>query len=73
MKVQIEPKRIDRLRNIVETTTFAAAEFIGLYVQRHDDEFGETYWEWVSDHPKLDSAYARAVQLGDSTPMIRAE
>lgn len=73
MKVQIEPKRIDRLANTVETTSFAAAEFIGLYVQRVDEEFGETYWEWVSDHTKLDSAYARAIQLGDSTPTIRAE
>ncbi len=73
MRVQIEPKRIDRLSNVVETPTFAAADFIGLYVQRVDEEFGETYWEWVSDHPKLDSAYARAVQLGDATPTIRAE
>lgn len=72
MKVQIEPKRIDRLANTVETTTFAAAEFFGIYVERKDEEFGETYREWVWDKDTLDQAYSMARQLGDPTPTVRA-
>jgi hypothetical protein len=72
MKIRIEPKRIDRLANTVETVPLSAAEFWGLYVERTDEEFGETYWEWVYDAPTLDKAYARSVSLGDSTPTLRA-
>jgi hypothetical protein len=72
LNYQIEPKRIDRLSNIVETTTFGAAEFFGLYAEEHDEEFGESYWIWVSDHPTIASAYSHSVRLGDSRPSIRA-
>ena len=72
MKIRIEPKRIDRLANTVETVSLREVQFWGLYVQRTDEEFGEAYWEWVSDHDSLASAYARAVSLGDSTPELRA-
>lgn len=72
MKIQIEPKKIDRLANTVETVPIAAAEFWGVYVERHDEEFGESYWEWVSDADTLAKAYDRAVSLGDPTPTLRA-
>jgi hypothetical protein len=72
MKIRIEPKRIDRVANTVETVPLSAVEFWGLLVQRTDEEFGETYWEWISDHPTLHAAYARSVSLGDPTPTLRA-
>lgn len=72
MRIRIEPKKIDRLANTVETVPIAAAEFWGLYVERTDDEFGETYWEWVWDKDTLAQAYDMAVQLGDSTPTLKA-
>lgn len=72
MKIRIEPKKIDRLSNTVETVPIPAAEFWGIYMERNDDEFGETYWEWVWDKDTLTQAYDMAVQLGDPTPMLRA-
>jgi hypothetical protein len=72
MKIRIEPKKIDRLSNIVETVPISAAEFWGVYVQRCDEEFGETYWVWEFDADTLDKAYDRAVSLGDPTPTLRA-
>ena len=72
MNVRLEPKRIDRFANTVETVAIDDAEFWGLYVERLDEEFGETYWEWISDHATLASAYARAIALNDSTPTLRA-
>lgn len=72
MKIRIEPKKIDRLANTVETVPIQQAEFWGLYVERLDEEFGETYWEWVWDKDTLPEAYAMAVAMGDSTPTLRA-
>ena len=72
MKIRIEAKRINRLSNIVETAPIQRPDFWALYVQRMDEEFGETYWDWVSDHKSLEFAYARSVSLGDSTPELRA-
>lgn len=72
MKIRIEPKKIDRLANTVETVPIAAAEFWGVYVERRDDEFDETYWEWLFDESTLTRAYDRAVSLGDSTPTLKA-
>lgn len=72
MKIRIEPKRIDRLANTVETVSIQEAQFWALYRQQTDEEFGETYWAWVWDQDTLQSAYAMAVSLGDSTPELRA-
>lgn len=72
MKIRIEPKKIDRLTNNVETVPIAAAEFWGIYFQRWDEEFSEWYWVWELDAPTLAKAYDRAVELGDSTPELRA-
>ena len=72
MKIRIEPKRIDRLANTVETVSIQEAQFWGIYRQQTDEEFGETYWMWVWDQDTLQGAYAMAVSLGDSTPELRA-
>jgi len=72
LNVRIEPKKINRLASTVETVTFRAAEFFALYVEREDEEFGGTFWDWVSDHATLDAAYSRATSLGDATPAVRA-
>jgi hypothetical protein len=72
VKIRIEPKRIDRLANTVETVSIQEAEFWGIYRQLEDEEFGETYWMWVWDQDTLQGAYAMAVSLGDSTPELRA-
>jgi hypothetical protein len=72
MKIRIEPKRIDRELNTVETVPVSAAEFWGVYVERWDDEFQEAHWVWEFDEDTLDRAYERAVSLGDATPTLRA-
>lgn len=72
MKIRIEPKKIDRLTNSVETVPIVAAEFWGVYIQRWDEEFSEWYWVWEFDAPTLGKAYDKAVELGDSTPELRA-
>jgi hypothetical protein len=72
MKIRIEPKKIDRLTNNVETVPIPAAEFWGIYLQRWDEEFGEWYWVWEFDTLTLAKAYDKAVELGDSTPELRA-
>ena len=72
MKIRIEPKKIDRLTNTVETVPIAAAEFWGVYIQRWDEEFGEFHWSWEFDSTSLAKAYDRAVELGDATPELRA-
>lgn len=72
MKIRIEPKKIDRLTNTIETVPIAAAEFWGIYFHRWDDDFGEWHWVWELDAPTLAKAYDRAVELGDPTPELRA-
>lgn len=72
VNLQIEPKKIDRLSNVVETVSFSDAEFFGLYVLMVDKEFGATYWDWVSDHTTMDDAYRAALEFGHVNPTVRA-
>lgn len=72
MKIRIEPKRIDREVNTVETVPISAVEFWGVYVLRFDEEFSEWHWVWEFDADTLAKAYDKAVELGDSTPELRA-
>lgn len=72
MNIRIEPKRIDRELNTVDTVNIKDAEFWGIYTQRWDDEFQEWHWVWVDDAPTLEAAYSKAVDLGNPTPELRA-
>jgi hypothetical protein len=72
MNIRIEPKRIDRETNNVETVSFKDAEFYGIYVQHWDDEFQEHYWRWEFDRATLDGAYGAALALGNREPTVRA-
>lgn len=72
MKIRIEPKRIDRELNNVETVPISEAEFWGVYILRWDDEFDEGYWVWEHDAPTLALAYDKAVELGNPFPELRA-
>jgi hypothetical protein len=72
MKIRIEPKRIDRETNHVDTVSFSDAEFFGIYVERYDEEFDEHYWRWEFDRDTLDEAYRAALALGLGDPTVRA-